>query len=136
MQCCAWNCCFYTQSCTFFFSITAFYHYFMEKPAGNYCFLVKSCVFSYTHRLDTIWHCMLSIFDRNVSFLSHIYSKKMLVAMWIDFMSSSSADMMEINLPAIIYENLFHFACKSSHDSQTKFFLEFAFISDFHFLLS
>ena len=40
---------------------------------------------------------MLSIFDRNVSFIVHEYSTKLFVAMWIYLMSlSSSADMTEV----------------------------------------
>ena len=74
-----------------------------QKKATLICIAYKTCAFSYTHRLDAICHRMLSIFDRNVSFLVHIYSKNMLVAKWNDFMSpSSSAEMMEIDLPAFI----------------------------------
>ena len=54
----------------FFFSITAF-HDLIRKAAGNCCFWVKSCAFSYTHRMVAIWDHMFSIFDRNVSFLIH-----------------------------------------------------------------
>ena len=74
-----------------------------QKKATLICITYKTCAFSYTHRLDAICHRMLSIFDRNVSFLVHIYSKNMLVAKWNDFMSPSlSAEMMEIDLPAFI----------------------------------
>ena len=70
-----------------------------EKKATLICKAYKTCTFSSTQRLDAICHCMLSIFDRNISFLVHIYSKKMLVAKWNDFMSpSSSAEMIEVDL--------------------------------------
>ena len=48
----------------------------MEKAAGNCCLFVKTCAFSYTHRLDKIYQRMLSIFDRNITFLVHIYTRK------------------------------------------------------------
>ena len=54
---------FQTQSCSSFFSITAFYHDLMEKAVGNCCFLVKSCAFSYTHRLVAILDRMSSSAD-------------------------------------------------------------------------
>ena len=112
-QSCAGNCCFQTQIYSSFSSITAFYHNLMGKAAGNCCFLVKSCAFSYTHRLVAILDPMFSIIDRNVSFFVHLYLKKLLVAIWNYLMSpSSSADMTEIYI-FFYYHNLFHFACKS-----------------------
>ena len=48
----------------------------MEKAAVNCCLFVKTCTFSYTHRLDKIYQRMLSIFVRNITFLVHIYTRK------------------------------------------------------------
>ena len=114
-QSCSGNCCFSTQSCAFLFSITAFHHNIMEKEARNFRLLVKTCAFSYTQRLEALGQRLLSIFDRNISFLVHIQSKKILVAKWNDFMSPSlSAEMMEINLPAFIMK-IFSISLVSLH---------------------
>ena len=45
----------------------------MEKPAGNCCLFVKTCAFFYTHILNKVYQRMLSIFDRNITFLLHLY---------------------------------------------------------------
>ena len=65
---------------------------------------------------------MLSIFDRNVSFLVHITSKNMLVAKWNDFMSpSSSAEIMEIDLHAFIMK-IFSISLESLHKIHIFFY--------------